>query len=98
MLKALPSIFPNLAKTSNSARDEFYNKFQRAADEYDRDFIKKYDEDLNTTLIFVGVFYGYLGHCVNLMFFRGDRPAFFPLSRPLSVSTFKATSNQITKK
>jgi len=53
MLKALPSLFPNLLGTASSARVEFYDKFQREADEYDRDFMKKYDEDLNTTLIFV---------------------------------------------
>ena len=34
-------------------RMEFYNKFQREMEEHDRDFEKKYDEDLNTTLIFV---------------------------------------------
>jgi hypothetical protein len=53
MLKALPTLFPHLLGTASSARGEFYDKFQREADEYDRDFIKKYDEDLNTTLIFV---------------------------------------------
>jgi hypothetical protein len=35
-----------------TARAEFYDKYKREADEYDKDFIK-YDEDLNTTLIFV---------------------------------------------
>ena len=33
----------------------FYDNFQREMDEHDRDFEKKYDEDLNTTLIFVSV-------------------------------------------
>ena len=56
MLKALPTLFPNLLGISSSARVEFYDKFQREADEYDNDFIKKYDEDLNTTLIFVRFF------------------------------------------
>jgi len=55
MLKALPSLFPNLHGTANSARADFYNKFQREADDHDRDFMKKYDEDLNTTLIFVSI-------------------------------------------
>ena len=36
-------------------RMEFYNKFQREMEEHDRDFEKKYDEDLNTTLIFVSI-------------------------------------------
>jgi hypothetical protein len=57
MLKALPSLFPHLLGAASGARVEFYDKFQREADEYDGDFIKKYDEDLNTTLIFVGVFF-----------------------------------------
>ena len=35
---------------------EFYNKFQREMEEHDRDFEKKYDEDLNTTLIFVSIY------------------------------------------
>ena len=30
--------------------------YRREAEEYDREFIKKYDEDLNTTLIFVSFF------------------------------------------
>ena len=42
--------------TTNSARNDFYDKFKREADEHDRDFIKKYDDDLNTTLIFVSLF------------------------------------------
>jgi len=54
MLKALPSLFPNLLGTASSARVEFYGKFQQEADEYDSDFMK-YDEDLNTTLIFVSI-------------------------------------------
>ena len=37
-------------------RMEFYNRFQREMEEHDRDFEKKYDEDLNTTLIFVSVY------------------------------------------
>lgn len=61
MLKALPTLFPHLLGTASSARVEFYDKFQREADEYDRDFMKKYDEDLNTTLIFVSDFL--LHHC-----------------------------------
>lgn len=53
LLKALPSLLPNLLGTTKNPRVEFYDKFQCEADEYDRDFMKKYDEDLNTTLIFV---------------------------------------------
>ena len=34
-------------------RAEFYKHYQKEATEYDREFMKKYDDDLNTTLIFV---------------------------------------------
>jgi len=34
-------------------RARFYRHYQREAEEYDREFMKKYDDDLNTTLIFV---------------------------------------------
>ena len=35
-------------------RVKFYEHYRKEAEEYDREFTKKYDEDLNTTLIFVG--------------------------------------------
>ena len=95
MLKALPSLFPNLLGTSSSARVEFYDKFQREADEYDRDFMKKYDEDLNTTLIFVSILFAYVSVAV---FIWGYRLVCSPQLRPLSLSTFRATSNRITHK
>lgn len=53
MNNALKNFFPRLESTSNT-RVEFYNKFQHEADEYDRDFLDKYNADLDTTLIFVG--------------------------------------------
>ena len=34
-------------------RSQFYKHYRREADEYDREFMEKHDEDLNTTLIFV---------------------------------------------
>ena len=34
-------------------RARFYEHYHNEAEEYDREFMKKYDEDLNTTLIFV---------------------------------------------
>ena len=36
-------------------RTQFYDVYRREAEEYDKGFIKKYDEDLNTTLIFVSL-------------------------------------------
>jgi len=57
MLNPLPS--PNLLRTSSSVRVEFYDNFRREADECDRGFMKQYDEDLNTTLIFVSILFVY---------------------------------------
>ena len=34
-------------------RARFYRHYQREAEEYDREFMGKYDDDLNTTLVFV---------------------------------------------
>ena len=56
VFKALSSLLPNRLGTTGGARHEFYDKFQREADEYDRDFLTKYGSDLDTTLIFVSVF------------------------------------------
>jgi len=41
-----------LSNTSKNALIEFNEKFQREANEYDKDILKRID-DLNTTLIFV---------------------------------------------
>ena len=36
-------------------KTRFYEDYRKVAEEYDKEFIKKYDEDLNTTLIFVSI-------------------------------------------
>ena len=33
----------------------FYEHYRKIAEEYDKEFLKKYDEDLSTTLIFVSL-------------------------------------------
>jgi len=38
---------------TDDPRLDFYTMYKREATEYDTDHVKKYDEDLNTTLIFV---------------------------------------------
>jgi len=38
---------------TDDPRLDFYTMYKREATEYDTDYVKKYDEDLNTTLIFV---------------------------------------------
>ena len=37
-------------------RSRFYEDYRKVAEEYDKEFMKRYDEDLNTTLIFVSLF------------------------------------------
>jgi len=94
LLKALPSLLPNLLGTTKSPRVEFYDKFQSEADGYDRDFMNKYDEDLNTTLIFVSVFFHiHLDRGIDSPF----RPVCSPRSHPLSFSTFRESLNRIFK-
>ena len=48
---ALRSFFQPIK--TDDPRVDFYTMYKREATEYDADYIKKYDEDLNTTLIFV---------------------------------------------
>ena len=77
-------------KTDDSRLD-FYTMYKREATEYDTDYVKKYDEDLNTTLIFVRrissapVIYLTCSH---------RRVCSLP-SAPLSSSTSTRTSNPI---
>jgi len=42
---------------NDDARLDFYAVYKKEAVEYDTDYVKKYDEDLNTTLIFVSRLY-----------------------------------------
>jgi hypothetical protein len=75
VLKALKTHFPRHPGTTNSARAEFYNKFQREADEHDHDFVKKCGGDLDTTLIFVGLL---PSPSVLVVFLLWDRPVCSP--------------------
>ena len=43
----------NVVSTQEDPRGQFYEVYRKEAEEYDKEFMKKYDEDLNTTLIFV---------------------------------------------
>jgi len=42
--------------SDDDPRLDFYMMYKREATEYDMNYVKKYDEDLNTTLIFVRSF------------------------------------------
>ena len=48
---ALRSFFQPIK--NDDPRLDFYTMYKREATEYNTDYVKKYDEDLNTTLIFV---------------------------------------------
>ena len=47
-------------------RAQFYEHYRKEAEEYDREFMKKYDEGLNTTLMFVG-YTRYSRACNNML-------------------------------
>lgn len=49
-----------LAKQEPDPRTRFHEQFRKEADEYDRDLHKKYHDDFNSTLIFVGHFHRYI--------------------------------------
>jgi hypothetical protein len=53
IFKPLGSQERGLPSTQEDYRTAFYETYRHEAEEYDREFIKKYDEDFNTTLIFV---------------------------------------------
>ena len=38
---------------TNDSRTDFFAVYRKEAAEFDKDYVQKYDEDLNTTLIFV---------------------------------------------
>ena len=44
-----------LPPTPEDYRAQFYEIYRQEAEDYDREFIGKHDEDLNTTLIFVSL-------------------------------------------
>ena len=43
----------DLQSNQEDLRARFYERYRKEADEYDREFMEKYGEDLGTTLIFV---------------------------------------------
>ena len=98
MPEELPSRFPNLVGKVGSARAGFYNEFQREADEYDRDFTKKYEEYMSTTLIFVSLSPAFILAIMLIYFFRGNRLACSPQLHLLSFLMFRRSLNRITKK
>ena len=56
VFKPLCSEDQGLQSAQEDYRTRFYEMYRHEAEDYDREFIKKYDEDLNTTLIFVSFF------------------------------------------
>jgi hypothetical protein len=54
--KALTDFFPTISSAKSAEKDaraEFFQLYKRESEEFDKEYIKKYDEDANTTLIFV---------------------------------------------
>ena len=76
---------------TDDPRVDFYTMYKREATEYDTDYVKKYDEDLNTTLIFVRYPASYLANSLTYSY----RLAFSLLLAPPSSSTSIRISNPI---
>ena len=72
-------------------RVDFYTMYKRESTEYDTDFVKKYDDDLNTTLIFVRYLLPYL---VNHLTYSCRLACSLP-SAPPSLSTSSRISSPI---
>ena len=72
-------------------RVDFYTVYKREAAEHDAEYVKKYDEDLNTTLIFVR----YSLFCLVNHLIRSCRLVCFLPSAPPSSSTSIRTSSLI---
>lgn len=83
--------------TAGGVPVEFYNEFQREADQHDRDLLGKYECDLNAALIFVRIFFlVHLNRGANAKVSLGNRPVCSLWSHPLSLSISRAISSQIT--
>ena len=52
-----------MLSTQEDHRARFFEDYRKEAEEYDREFMKKYDEDLNTTLIFVSFVWSLVDAC-----------------------------------
>jgi hypothetical protein len=49
-----PSVYyPDPTSINKNARTKFYDKFNREVGRYGGEFVKKYEEDLNISLVFV---------------------------------------------
>ena len=53
MLRFLPSKKQDAFPIREDYQAGFYKDYHKVSEEYDREFLKKHDEDLNMTLIFV---------------------------------------------
>ena len=74
---------------TGDARVDFYTMYKRESAEYDTDYVKKYDEDLNTTLIFVR----YLSARLTNYLTHSLRPGCsLPSARPLSSTSIRISN------
>ena len=55
LLTPLRSLKHGVLPTNEGHRVQFYDNYRKVAEEYDKEFVKQHDEDLNTTLIFVSL-------------------------------------------
>ena len=84
-------------------RSRFYEDYRKVAEEYDKEFMKRYDEDLNTTLIFVSLFI-FLSRSKNILTrwphqlctCLSDRDRHFPHPSRSALATSESPSSILT--
>jgi hypothetical protein len=54
-LRLLFSQNQGISATQEDHQARFYEEYRKVAEEYDKEFLKKHEEDLDTTLIFVSL-------------------------------------------
>ena len=77
---------------TNNPRADFFTVYRKESDEFDREYTRKYDEDLNTSLIFVSFWFPFRGLNAKSEIRRPD--CFLPSALRLS-SMSNPSSNRI---
>ena len=78
---------------NDDAELDLYTMYKRETTEYDTEYMQKYNEDLNITLIFVRFCFPFY-HYVTSSYDSVSRPVCSPRSAPPSSSTFSRNSSQ----
>ena len=82
---------------TNNPRTNFYRIYEREASKYDTEYVRKFDQDLNTTSIFVRHSLSPLVNCLTCSYRRVYSPPSVPLSLSISARTSKSNPPRKTQ-